>query len=118
MPKYVQTEIRVSNTKAADFILSDLLPYKIYAFKMVAENSFGRSVASEIVNATTYEAVPSGIPNNIEVAVNGAGSITVSWQSLSPHQSNGVIWGYRVFFIFFLSSFFTLLFFFIVVLDS
>uniref|UniRef100_A0A158Q594 Down syndrome cell adhesion molecule-like protein Dscam2 n=1 Tax=Dracunculus medinensis TaxID=318479 RepID=A0A158Q594_DRAME len=83
------------SSKWVNFSLN-LLPYKIYAFKMVAENSFGRSVASEIVNATTYEAVPSGIPNNIEVAVNGAGSITVSWQSLSPHQSNGVIWGYRV----------------------
>lgn len=89
-------EIRASNVKAGDFVLSDLRPYTTYEIRIVAENSLGRSKTSDPVIATTYESVPSGAPVDVHAVVDDHKRAVVVWKSVDSELSNGVIIGYQV----------------------
>ncbi len=47
--------MKIPNPKASEYRLDKLRPFTTYQVRMLSENSFGKSNASSIVVATTYE---------------------------------------------------------------
>ncbi|KAE9550691.1 hypothetical protein FO519_006092 [Halicephalobus sp. NKZ332] len=90
-------EIRASNPKTSELTLTGLRPYTSYQVKVYAENTFGKSAASDTVFATTYESVPSGAPENVTAEMDRTKrAVLVKWNEVEEKHRNGLINGYIV----------------------
>ncbi|XP_054712910.1 cell adhesion molecule DSCAM-like [Uloborus diversus] len=57
-----------------------LSPITVYSIRIITENALGRSRPSEVINVTTLEEAPSGVPRDVAAHSTGAHSIKVSWK--------------------------------------
>ncbi|XP_020621161.1 protein sidekick-1-like [Orbicella faveolata] len=83
----------VFNTSAS---FGNLLPWTTYYFKVFARNMVGISDGSSVVNATTDEEEPDGVPQNVRGQNSSSTSILVMWDEVPADQQNGVITGYTI----------------------
>ncbi|XP_076349782.1 cell adhesion molecule Dscam1-like isoform X2 [Tachypleus tridentatus] len=78
------------------FIISNLLPFTSYSFRVFAVNRLGTSEASQAVHAKSNEEAPGGPPVHVQAEATGAQSIKVTWKSPEKHLHYGIIRGYYV----------------------
>ncbi|CRK92906.1 CLUMA_CG006322, isoform A, partial [Clunio marinus] len=76
--------------------ISNLQPAKAYHVRIAAENKFGSSDYSEIIQVTTLEEVPSGPPTNVKAKTQSSTEIHASWDSPEREKWNGNLLGYYV----------------------
>ncbi|UYV61705.1 hypothetical protein LAZ67_1006051, partial [Cordylochernes scorpioides] len=88
-----QMTVSGSETKVT---ISGLLPATSYHFRAFAENSFGRSEASQVLAVTTDMEVPGSPPQAIQVEPMGSQTIRVSWQPPPAAALHGRLKGYYV----------------------
>jgi hypothetical protein len=74
----------------------NLRPAKTYHVRVIAENKFGSSEFSEIIQVTTLEEVPSGPPTNVRADSRSSTEIYVSWDAPEKELWNGNLLGYYV----------------------
>lgn len=74
----------------------NLHPAKAYHVRITAENKFGSSEFSEIIQVTTLEEVPSGPPTNVKAEPRSSSEIYVSWEAPERELWNGNLLGYYV----------------------
>lgn len=74
----------------------NLRPARTYHVRVVAENKFGSSEFSEIIQVTTLEEVPSGPPTNVRADARSSSEIYVSWDAPEKELWNGNLLGYYV----------------------
>ncbi|GFQ77884.1 down syndrome cell adhesion molecule homolog [Trichonephila clavata] len=77
-------------------VISGLLPSTTYHFRVMAENSFGKSDYSSYVSATTDLEVPGGPPLDVQADAIGSHTLRVTWQPPAPNLQNGPLAGYYV----------------------
>ncbi|XP_054713933.1 cell adhesion molecule Dscam2-like [Uloborus diversus] len=77
-------------------VITGLLPSVTYNFRVMAENSFGKSDFSSYVAATTDLEVPGGPPLNVRAEAIGSHTLRVTWQPTAPNLQNGPLAGYYV----------------------
>ena len=63
---------------------------------MTADNVFGSSDFSEVIQVTTLEEVPSGPPTNIKTETRSSTEIYISWDAPEKDLWNGNLLGYYV----------------------
>ncbi|KAH0951900.1 hypothetical protein HN011_002148 [Eciton burchellii] len=86
---------RVVNTQKLEAMIRSLQPNMKYQFHVVAQNSRGISIPSEILQVTTLiEANVPGPPMNLEGHATSSLSISLSWEE--PHIINGRISKYII----------------------
>ncbi|WAR24982.1 NRG-like protein [Mya arenaria] len=73
--------------------VNDLPPYSDLEAEVVARNTYFRSNASNLVNFTTPEGVPSK-PRSARVLLRGARHFLIEWEK--PTQPNGIITGFKI----------------------
>lgn len=76
--------------------IGNLHPAKAYHVRVTAENNFGSSDFSEIIQVTTLEEVPSGPPTNVKAEQRSSSEIYVSWDAPDRELWNGNLLGYYV----------------------
>ncbi|XP_015912285.1 cell adhesion molecule Dscam1 [Parasteatoda tepidariorum] len=76
--------------------IAGLLPATTYHFRVMAENSFGKSDFSSYVSATTDLEVPGGPPLNVQADAVGSHTLRVTWQPPALELQNGRLTGYYV----------------------
>lgn len=76
--------------------LKNLQAAKAYHVRLTAENKFGSSDFSEIIQVTTLEEVPSGPPTNVKSETRSSTEIYVSWDAPEKNLWNGNLLGYYV----------------------
>ncbi|XP_070509703.1 cell adhesion molecule Dscam1 isoform X3 [Chironomus tepperi] len=74
----------------------NLRPARTYHVRLSAENKFGSSEHSEIIQVTTLEEVPSGPPTNVKAETRSSTEIYVSWEAPEKEMWNGNLLGYYV----------------------
>lgn len=74
----------------------NLRPARTYHVRVIAENKFGSSEFSEIIQVTTLEEVPSGPPTNVRADARSSTEIYVSWDAPEKEHWNGNLLGYYV----------------------
>lgn len=74
----------------------NLQPAKAYHVRLTAENKFGSSEFSEVIQVTTLEEVPSGPPTNVKTETRSSTEIYVSWDAPEKELWNGNLLGYYV----------------------
>lgn len=74
----------------------NLQPAKAYHVRLTAENKFGSSEFSEIIQVTTLEEVPSGPPTNVKAETRSSTEIYISWDAPEKDLWNGNLLGYYV----------------------
>ncbi|XP_068727262.1 uncharacterized protein [Montipora capricornis] len=79
--------------------LKDLLVYTNYCIEALAFTSQGDGIKSDCVTTVTGEDVPRSPPANLTVQTAGNTSLSVSWKPVPPGHENGVIIGYKVFYV-------------------
>ncbi|XP_065060769.1 uncharacterized protein LOC135688019 isoform X3 [Rhopilema esculentum] len=67
-----------------------------YSLRVLAYNSNGNGIASELITLTTREKAPSLPPQSISVVPMSAFSLFVEWTHPPWHSWNGIIAGYKV----------------------
>ncbi|XP_076352550.1 cell adhesion molecule Dscam1-like [Tachypleus tridentatus] len=72
----------------------DLFPDSSYDFRIIAENSLGKSSPSEVITSTTLEEVPGGPPLDVAVEATGARSLKVTWKPPRKDLLYGKLLGY------------------------
>lgn len=87
--------IVVIGTETQSSIIN-LKPAKAYHVRVSAENKFGASDYSEVIQVTTLEEVPSGPPTNIKIETKSSTEIYVSWDAPEREHWNGNLLGYHV----------------------
>ncbi|XP_055886078.1 tyrosine-protein phosphatase Lar-like isoform X13 [Biomphalaria glabrata] len=88
-------ELKTGGTRPF-YQVTNLKPYTTYIFKVIAENSVGRSRPSNAEEATTAEIAPGSPPENVIARAISATDVSVTWDE--PTTPNGVIQGYKVFY--------------------
>ncbi|KAI6661005.1 Phosphatidylinositol phosphatase PTPRQ-like [Oopsacas minuta] len=92
------------NTYQRDYLLaasrnsytfSNLHPYTNYTIQVRAETSPGAGPYTVPLTLETYQAAPSGTPNNVEFVIFTT-SISIRWQDVDETEQNGIITGYIV----------------------
>ncbi|XP_052767673.1 usherin-like isoform X2 [Mya arenaria] len=81
---------------AREYILSGLVPFTLYEFQVLAENSAGKA-ASAWVSGRTGATDPLFTPAPIVVGISPF-SLNISWYAPTDHQSRGIIISYRVYY--------------------
>uniref|UniRef100_A0A183BX01 Immunoglobulin domain protein n=1 Tax=Globodera pallida TaxID=36090 RepID=A0A183BX01_GLOPA len=81
--------------KTHQYQLSGLRPFSLYQFRILSRNRVGQSRPGDVVNATTFEGVPSVAPA-LRAKLNAQGGIEVHWDQLELDQANGLIVAYKV----------------------
>lgn len=76
--------------------IGNLHPAKAYHVRITAENKFGSSDFSEIIQVTTLEEVPSGPPTNVKAEQRSSSEIYISWEAPERELWNGNLLGYYV----------------------
>lgn len=74
--------------------IANLKPAKSYHIRCEAENKFGSSDFSEIIQITTLEEAPSGPPLNVKTETRSSTEIYVSWEAPERDLWNGNLLGY------------------------
>ena len=74
----------------------NLRPAKAYHVRITAENKFGSSEVSEVIQVTTLEEVPSGPPTNVKIETKSSTEIYVTWDAPERELWNGNLLGYYV----------------------
>lgn len=74
----------------------ELSPGTVYQFRVRAKNEDGVSDASNIFEFITFEATPSGKPQNITLKPTSETSLLVSWNAPIRSDWNGEILGFYV----------------------
>lgn len=74
--------------------IANLRPAMAYHIRCEAENQFGPSEFSEIIQLTTLEEAPSGPPTNVRTETRSSTEIYVSWDAPEREMWNGNILGY------------------------
>ncbi|KAF4530588.1 hypothetical protein B566_EDAN006794 [Ephemera danica] len=90
---------RVINTQDDHYSyqVRDLLPYKVYSFRVVAVNAMGRSRSSkESYYFYTLREVPDGKPTITTAHNTSATSLRISWRPPHPDTIHGEFLGYRI----------------------
>ncbi|CAH0551604.1 unnamed protein product [Brassicogethes aeneus] len=91
---------RVQNTtrsKLEEISIQNLLPGKVYHFRVVAFNQKGAGISSKPLTVTTQsEEYVATAPQQFEVFATGARSIHVTWEP--PQNPNGVIIKYNAYY--------------------
>ncbi|KAI3421310.1 hypothetical protein GPALN_014929 [Globodera pallida] len=105
-PNQTEVERAFEQLKMAQFVipggakihqyqLSGLRPFSLYQFRILSRNRVGQSRPGDVVNATTFEGVPSVAPA-LRAKLNAQGGIEVHWDQLELDQANGLIVAYKV----------------------
>lgn len=77
-------------------VLTQLKPAKTYYVRLIAENRLGVSDSSSIIDVTTDEDLPNGIPTKLKSVVISSKQIKVSWKSPDESTLNGQLKGFYV----------------------
>jgi Down syndrome cell adhesion molecule len=88
-------KVVVAGTEIQATIIN-LKPARTYHVRVVAENKFGTSDFSEMIQVTTLEEVPSGPPTNVRADTRSSSEIYVSWDSPEKELWNGNLLGYYI----------------------
>lgn len=88
-------KVVVAGTEIQATIIN-LQPAKAYHVRLTAENKFGASDFSEVIQVTTLEEVPSGPPTNVKIETRSSTEIYVSWDAPERELWNGNLLGYYV----------------------
>lgn len=88
-------KVNVIGTETQSNIMN-LRPAKAYHVRIAAENKFGASDFSEIIQVTTLEEVPSGPPTKIKTETRSSTEIYLSWEAPERDEWNGNLLGYYV----------------------
>ncbi|XP_068719916.1 protein sidekick-2-like isoform X2 [Montipora capricornis] len=91
-----KTEARVTGS-TFERLLTDLRKFTTYYIK-VRGNTTELGNASRLLNATTFEDLPSNAPSGIMVTASSSTSITASWQLPPADSRNGIITGFKLFY--------------------
>ena len=76
--------------------IANLKSAKVYQVRSTAENKFGPSEFSEIIQVTTLEEAPSGPPTSVKTETRSSTEIYVSWEAPEKDLWNGNLLGYYV----------------------
>ncbi|XP_074598479.1 cell adhesion molecule DSCAM-like [Brevipalpus obovatus] len=76
--------------------VNNLRPFSAYYFRVIAENSIGRSHPSNTQTVVTAEKKPSEPPQLVKVSALSSSSVKVSWSPPPSDHVNGLIRGYQV----------------------
>lgn len=76
--------------------INKLRPAKAYHVRVTADNKFGSSEFSEMIQVTTLEEVPAGPPMNVKTETKSSTEIFVSWDAPERELWNGNLLGYYV----------------------
>ena len=74
---------------------TNLHPYTNYSIRVRAETTPGAGPYSTTVTGETFQAAPSGTPENVVFNITST-SITIKWDFVSQTQQNGIITGYII----------------------
>jgi hypothetical protein len=88
-------KVNVIGTETQTNIMN-LRPAKAYHVRLAAENKFGASDFSEVIQVTTLEEVPSGPPTKIKTETRSSTEIYISWEAPERDEWNGNLLGYYV----------------------
>lgn len=88
-------KVVVAGTEIQATIIN-LRPARTYHVRVTAENKFGSSDFSEIIQVTTLEEIPSGPPTNVRADTRSSTEIYVSWDAPEKELWNGNLLGYYV----------------------
>lgn len=88
-------KVVVAGTEIQSTIIN-LQPAKAYHVRVTADNKFGSSDFSDIIQVTTLEEVPSGPPTNVKTETRSSTEIYVSWDAPERELWNGNLLGYYV----------------------
>ncbi|OWA50313.1 Protein sidekick [Hypsibius exemplaris] len=90
------TEVPVPHEARRNYILEDLIAWKLYEIQMAAFNDKGTGVWSDSARVKTQEGVPEAAPTDVEITSPTSTSLLVSWRPPDPQLINGINQGYRV----------------------
>lgn len=76
--------------------IANLQPAKAYHMRLTAENKFGSSEFSEMIQVTTLEEAPSAPPSNVHAEARSSNEINISWRAPDKEYWNGNLLGYHV----------------------
>ncbi|GLG93666.1 Tyrosine-protein phosphatase Lar [Gryllus bimaculatus] len=76
--------------------LVGLQPARSYHVRVLAENSVGRSNASEVLTLTAAEEIPGGAPLDVRVVAKNSDTVQVTWKPPEKHLHHGEIMGYYI----------------------
>ncbi|XP_047739057.1 Down syndrome cell adhesion molecule-like protein Dscam2 [Hyalella azteca] len=74
--------------------ITGLDPATRYLLRVAAENSVGRSDATEVLMTATLEEPPTGPPRNLKVVDVSKRSVVLRWEAPLANSTNGLIRGY------------------------
>ena len=89
--KLNDTIAAVSTNSSTEVTLESLEPHTVYEILVFGVNAIGNSPMSHIVNAKTWEDVPTIPPGNFSVHVLSPSSVKLTWTPVSSTQRNGII---------------------------
>ncbi|GAB6020358.1 Down syndrome cell adhesion molecule-like protein 1 [Chamberlinius hualienensis] len=89
------TQTNSENNKCTA-VITDLTPNTDYHVRVIAENQFGSSAASDVIRVSTQQEAPSGPPRNVSAMANGPNVIRVTWMPPMKEYFNGIIVGYNL----------------------
>ncbi|XP_055334762.1 protein sidekick-like [Paramacrobiotus metropolitanus] len=90
------TEVALNEEGRRNYMLEDLIPWKMYEIQMAACNNKGTGIWSDSVRVKTQEGVPEAAPTDVVATPLSSTSLSVSWKPPDPQHINGVNQGYRV----------------------
>uniref|UniRef100_A0A1A7YF48 Sidekick cell adhesion molecule 1 n=1 Tax=Iconisemion striatum TaxID=60296 RepID=A0A1A7YF48_9TELE len=91
-----RTEDVKGGVDTTEVTIEGLSPWTQYQIQIQAFNSIGAGPWSPTAAARTAESVPSGSPLNVSAEAVSSSRIMLTWSTLPPSQTNGVILGYKV----------------------
>ncbi|XP_071796641.1 protein sidekick-2-like isoform X2 [Asterias amurensis] len=79
-----------------EFLLTNLVRYQDYEFKVRSYNVRGAGPYSLPVTDYVGVAIPSAAPSNVGASATGPSSLMVTWDALSLDSQNGGLQGYKI----------------------
>ncbi|XP_070578704.1 tyrosine-protein kinase receptor TYRO3-like isoform X2 [Ptychodera flava] len=95
----VEHWIKVESDSLTEHMLYDLKAITLYWIRVSCSNEMGPSTWSEAANAQTLMGVPSKAPQIIDVYLVGNDTIRISWEPIRLEDINGILSGYKVWYI-------------------
>ncbi|XP_053394772.1 tyrosine-protein phosphatase Lar-like isoform X3 [Mercenaria mercenaria] len=96
--KHTNGQVRIL-PPTTKYILTELVPDTIYHIQLAARSSRGLGVRTILVQAKTPEFTPAAPPQAVSGRPLDPQSILVEWRPPPAEQQNGIILGYRVYFL-------------------
>ncbi|XP_049816620.1 Down syndrome cell adhesion molecule-like protein Dscam2 [Schistocerca nitens] len=88
-------KITVPGTQTSATV-QNLNPASSYHFRIMAENRLGMSDPSEVIQVTTQEEVPTGVPQDVRAEARSSTELFVTWEPPLREHWNGNLLGYYV----------------------